>query len=351
MTDFSAYTTGFLAEVVQDLKRPTTFFLDTFFRAVQNSTTAEIIFDVELKGRQIAPFVLPHQPGQLQQSNGYRTDRYTPATLKPKRVISLDRPLRRMIGEAPMGAPNMTPQARLDALIVQETQDAYDTVIRSLELMAVDAWDDGIVTVRDVAGNTLATVNFGRPNALTVALSGGARWGEAGVSPFANLETWRTTFLQENGFPADRVVLDQAAWAFLRADAAFREARDVTLRGSTAAANAMANGLEGGEMVAMLNETTQVWLYQGWFNDPANNNAVTSTIPANTVYLGSSLPASSQTRGFGVIQDAKLGYPSVEFAAKMIGVDDEVSIPAVLGLSSPLMILSRPGASFRARVR
>jgi hypothetical protein len=60
------YSTGYLARVVQSLKRTPAFFLNTFFPMVETSDEEKIYFDVELEGekRRLAPFVHPLVEGK-----------------------------------------------------------------------------------------------------------------------------------------------------------------------------------------------------------------------------------------------------------------------------------------------
>ncbi len=341
------YTTGAIAATIRAIVEPKPFLLETFFRNVITSQTEEILFDVEIKRRRVAPFVAPHVPGKLVASPGYRTDRFTPAMIKDLRQPDINRPLKRAIGEQVGGAPAMTPLMREAAILKEELTDQKTLNTRRLELMAADALDDGILTVTG-EGYPAVNVDFTRPGGHTVTLAGAARWGQAGISPVANLITWRQTFLQNSGLPATDIVMTPDAWAALVADPLFKTAVDTTLRGTAAQANFIPEATEGGELVGYLNTTTRLWTYMNWYVDPADDTEK-SVLAAGTVLMGNNSPDGSQTRAFGAIPDAELGYPSVDFAAKS-WVEKNPGQRQLLAMSAPLMVLSRPAATFRARV-
>lgn len=348
------YSTGAIAQVVRLIQPVKPFLLETFFRNKIVAKDKEILFDVEIGRRRVSPFVAPHVPGKLVNSNGFRMDRLEPANVKDLRVIDLDRPLRRGIGEPVGGSPTLSPQQREAAIVKQELEDQLNMYNRRQEVMAADALYDGILTV---AGDGYPTVNvdYGRAAGHTVTLTSTARWTtddvaiQAGVSPIGDLEGWRSTFLQNSGLPATDVVFTPDAWKIFKKDPDFKTAIDTTLRGTTSAASFTSESMEGGELVGYLNNSTRLWQYQNWYVDPADDTEKV-ILPAYTVLLGNASPDGAQTRGYGVIQDAKLGFPSVEFASRAF-VPDDPARTHLLAQGAPLPILSRPNATFRAKVK
>lgn len=342
------YSTGAIAQVVRTIQPVRPALLELFFRNTVLSKDKEILFDVEIGRRRISPIVAPHLPGKLVDSNGFRADRIEPANVKDKREIKLDRMISRSAGEPIGGSPALTAQQREAAILKIELEDQLAMYMRRQEVMAADALDDGIVTVTG-EGYAAVNVNYQRAAGHTVTLTSGDRWGENAISPLANLETWRATFLQNSGLPATDIVMTPDAWGLFKKDADFKVAVDTTLRGTTASANFTPEGMEGIELVGYLNNSTRLWQYQNWYVDPADDTEK-AILPAYTVLMGNDSPEGAQTRGYGVIQDSKLGYPSVEFAARS-WVPDDPAQPVLLAQGAPLPILQRPNATFRARVR
>lgn len=342
------YSTGAIRGVVRSLTMPTPFLLNFFFRNVIQSQEEEIAFDVELKRRRVSPFVAPHIAGKLVASSGYRTDRFKPATIKDKRALDPKRPLKRALGEQLGGAPAMSPAQREAAILGTELQDMADMNWRRLEVMAADALIDGIVTVTG-EGYPSVAVNFGRTAGQSVTLTSGDRWGESGISPIDNLQTWATTYLRNSGLPVTDIVVDTDAWAYIKADPKFKDSIDTTFRGSDAKVQFFATPMEGAQLVGMLNSTTRIWLYAQWWVDPADDTEK-SILPQYSVLLGNDSVDGAQTQCFGAIQDPELGYPAENFVVKS-KLEFDPAQRILLGQSCPLTVLSRPDATFYAKVR
>lgn len=343
------YSTGALRGVVRALPVPDPYLLNLFFPNVIQSTEEEILFDVEIKRRRIAPMCAPHIPGKAVASNGWRTERFTPPGIKDLRVMNPKRPLKRLMGEQIGGAATQTPMARAAALLNQELEDMVEMVWRRLELMAADALKDGVLVVSGEGYETPISIDFQRPAGHTVTLTSGDRWGESGVSPVDSITAWSETMLQNSGAPVTDIVLGSGAVGLLRADPKFEKAVDTTLRGSGASVDTFVSPKEGGQVIGVLNSTVTLHQYSNWYIDPADNTEK-SMLDTYEVLLGNTVPEIAQSQAFGAIVDEELGYPAEMFAARS-WLEKNPSQRMILGQSAPLVVLSRPAATFRAKVR
>lgn len=348
---FDIYSTGAIQDVIRTLPRPKPALLEMFFRNVIEPEEQEIIFDVEVKRRRISPFVAPHVKAPLQDSSGYRTDRFQPAVVKDLRIINPKRPLQRAMGEEIGGEP-LTPLQREAVILNMELQDQIDMLTRRLEVMAADALIDGIVTV---AGDGFPSqdVNYGRAAGNSVTLTSTARWGQsAGLPadgvPLNNINTWRTTFLRNSGVPVTDIVFTAGAWQIFKDDVGFQKAINTTLRGTVAESELIAKIEEGAELIGYLNNSTRLWMYSGWYVDPADDTEK-AVLADGTILMGNASPDGAQTRAFGVIPDADLGYPKDMYAGKS-WTEKNPGQRQLLLQSAPLPILSRPNATFCASV-
>lgn len=347
---FDIYSTGAVQEVIRTLPAPKTFLLEYFFRNVIMPEQQEIIFDVQIQRRRISPFVAPHVKAPLQDSAGYRTDRFKPAVVKDLRVIDNSRPLQRAIGESIGGT--LSAEQRQAAILEFELQDQIDMLTRRLEVMAADALTDGIVTVSG-DGYVAQAVNYGRAAGNTVTLTSTARWGQSAALPsdgvpLANLDTWRTTFFRNGGVPVTDVIMTPGAWGQLKQDKNFKDAISLQLRGTEAEANLIAKIEEGGELIGYLNNAVRLWQYQAWYVDPSDDTEK-SILTDGTILMGNASPEGAQTRAFGVIPDADLGYPKEMYAGKVWTEKNPGQVQALMQ-SAPLAVLSRPNATFCANV-
>lgn len=337
------YNTAVLQAVVDSLKRPQTFLLDTFFPMVSQATEEEIKFDVEDGKRRIAPFVSPLIQGKLVESLGYQTKTFKPAYVKDKRVIDPDKPLRRMIGEQIGG--NMTPQNREQAVIARELQDQTDMLQRRFEVMASEALREGQVTVSGEGYDTVV-VDFGRDANLEITLTSTDRWGESGINPHEDLEDWALLVQQTEGAMVTDIVMDPLSFKLARANADFRELLDNRRIEAGQLSSAIVDGTNTGQLKGFIGNW-RIWVYQDWYIDDAG--AEQQMMPDHTVLMVGRQQLLG-TRHFGAIRDAELGYQAREFAPKS-WIEKDPAVRYLLTQSAPLVVPYRPNAVLRATVR
>ncbi|MBL4761532.1 MAG: major capsid protein, partial [Gammaproteobacteria bacterium] len=179
------YTITFLAGAVASLLRPQTGLLDMFFPNVQQSTATEIKFDTLDGKRRISPFVSPLIEGRLVESLGQKTNTFTPAYVKDKRVLRPKDALKRAAGEKIGGS--LTPDQRRMLLLKQELTDQIDMLTRRQEVMASEVLRTGKVTVEGEGFDTVV-VDFGE-RMIRKTSERQARWLIA-----SGVRTWRTYF-------------------------------------------------------------------------------------------------------------------------------------------------------------
>lgn len=362
----SAYSTQFMGETVLSLRsvNRSSFMLDTFFRKyVPPTGAAEIAFDVEDDALGIAPFVSPLVGGKMLPQLGYQTKYFKPAYVKPKTPINPLQVMARVIGEQAGGV--LSPAQREQVIMAKVLDDHVGRIARRMELMAIDALIDGIVTVTGEGYNSVA-VNFGRNAALTKALSGGSRWGQAGISPVSDLDDWCALVAAATGVQPDVVVMENKAWKLYSADTTLKDRRDVTLAVLPGAETAISPGSTTGTVpgVAKLKASLdggalKIYTYQQQYKDPVTGT-VTNMIPDNSVFIGTTDVRCQGTRYFGTILDPELDYASGHLTDPASGMPIEMAPktwtekdPAgriVMTQCAPLTALTRPDATFYATV-
>lgn len=334
------FTLAVLRRVVSELPPPQPFILNSFFREEQRETTDEIHFDVESGRRRLAPFVAPIVAGQVVAQNGYTTQTFKPAYIKDKRVFDSNRAFKRAIGERIGG--ELDPAQRIQAALAFELQDQLQMLTRRMEVMAVEALRTGKVTV---TGDLYPTVevNFGRDAALTKALTLDARWGESGVEPLDDLQTWSLLVTEKSGAAANTVIMDVKAWQIFSASPKVQKLLD-RFRGADRL-NATVTG-EGGRYMGNIGDF-DIWVYAGWYENPANGQ-LTPYLPDYTVIVtGQDLEG---VRAFGAIRDEKAGYQAVPYFAKS-WMEEDPAVRYLLMQSAPLTVPYRVNASLCATVR
>lgn len=363
----SAYSTQFMTDTVLSLRslNRSSFMLDTFFRReVAPTGAAEIMFDVEDDALGVAPFVSPLREGVVLPMLGHQTKYFKPAYIKPKTPINPLAVLSRQVGEAPAGS--MSVAQREQAIVVRHIDDHIGRIARRLELMAIDALVDGKTTVTG-EGFASVEVNFGRTNTLTKALTDAAEWGDAGVSPVDDLDSWLYLVAAATGIQPDVVVMDALAWKFYEADAKLEKRRDINFAQLPGAATAIAPGASSGivpgtaKLRASLDGgAVKIYTYQQQYKHPTTG-VITNMIPDYSVFVGCSDTRATGTRYFGTVIDPSIDYSSGAMVDPASGmpldiavktwVEQDPPIRMLMSQCAPLPALTRPDATLYASVK
>jgi len=350
MADNLSYTTAEIVQVVPNLKVSQNFLLDKFFPNVVEYDTEEVAIDVDVGLRRMSPFVSPLVEGKLVEQRRFVTNKFKPAYIKDKRAPDLRRPIRRAIGER-IGGGELTGEERMMINLEAEMADQVDMVNRRLEWMAASALTTGSVTIAGDGFQT-AVIDFGRSSTLTVALSGGARWGQtlntAGYDTniVGQIDAWGTAVLKASGAIATDIVFTPGAWAkFLLAQNVQAAINYPTLASAGNVGNPCAH-VKAGAIYKGRWGQYDLWVYNDWYIDSAGVEQ--PMLPDGTVIISGG-EALMGTRAFGMIIDPRFNYQAMAYAPKTWITDDPAQINLMMQ-SAPLVIPSRVNASFAAMV-
>lgn len=332
------YTTAALLLVVNRLVKFDPFLLNLFFPNAMNFDTKDIYIDQVGDNLRLAPFVSPMVAGKARTEEGIKTTVFQPGYLKPKAVVDPTRVLKRRAGEALGGA--MSPEQRRQAAIRDILIENDKLIDHRLEWMAAQVLRTGTcVVIGDDYPAQL--VDFGRDASLTKTLAGAARWGEAGVSPINDLETWAS----EAEAPITTVVMDQEAWKLFRTDPDVKELLD-TRRGSNSQLELGPDNGRNFSFKGRIGADMEIWVYSGVYED--ESGVTQKFLPDNTVIMGS--PAIEGYRAFGAIMSPSAGYMAMErYPRHFITQDPELEF--VETQSAPLIIPGRPNSTVAITVR
>lgn len=333
------FTTAVLAKVVEALPQPAPFILNSFFREVQTEESEEIHFDVATSRRRLAPFVSPLVAGKVVHSLGSSVKTFKPAYVKDKRVFNASRPFKRMMGERIGGS--LSPAQRLQALLAADLVDQLEMLSRRQELMALEALRTGAITVTGDEYPTVV-VDFGRAAELTVPLSGGTRWGEAGVKPLKDLQTWSLLVSKNSAATATQVVMDLKSWQIFNDEEDVKALLD-RFRGQDQLDPTVVG--EGGRFMGSIGNF-DIWVYTGFYEDASGT--VTPYMPDHTVIItGAQLEG---VRAYGAIKDEKAGFQAMPYFTKS-WLEEDPAVRYLMMQSAPLPVPYRINASFCATVR
>ncbi len=340
-----SFTTQDLRKVLEQMERPRSFLLDLAFPEVIESESEKIEFH-KIKGRRrITPLVHPTRAGKIVDNNGFDAVTFNPAYAKDKRRWDPGAPLKRIAGEKLGG--ELTPQQRLDALLMQAMDDQLQMLTMREEVMAAEVLRTGRVTVSGDGYDTVV-VDFGRAPGLSITLGGNDLWSANHVdsNPLGDLEDGATLMQSNDGGVPTKVVLDPLAWAAMRTRLAQRnEAQQLFdyARGSR-------SSVELGPMADKVRYigvigTFEIWVYNDTYIDDAGLEQ--KLLPDGTVLMVSG--ALEGARCYGSIQDPKAGYKATRFFTKT-WVEEDPAVQWLLLQSAPLVVPFRANASLRFTV-
>lgn len=339
------YSTDELIGMVAALDRPSAPLLTMFFPRQMEFDTEEVYIDKVDTARRLAPFVSPLVAGKAERSRGYSTRSFVPAYVKPKHVVEPAKAMKRRAGERLTG--ELTPMQRFDAATVDNLQIEEDQITRREEWMASQLLRTGSVTVSG-EDYPAQVVDLGRNAAHTKALTGGSRWGETGISPYASLKAWAVEVAKNGGAHPGTVVMDPLACELLQKDTEVRTILD-NRRQESGNFNFLpqANGAPGEEMIRIgVIGQFEIWQYTNLYT--LEDGTVQNFMPDYTVIMGSRTLAEGW-RLYGAIKDASALRAMARYPKQWKSEDP--SAVYTMTQSSPLPILGRPDATMCATVR
>lgn len=345
------YDTATLIGVVFDddmMQPPSNYWLGMFPGQV-NFDDEYVDFGRIQENRKIAPLVVPTAQGTPIYSAAEQVNRLKPAYVKPKDPVSATRVIRRAAGygELAPGASPMSPQARYMAIVADILRQHRRAIERRWEWMASEAVQKGSVTLEDDR-YPRTVVDFQRVAGHTITLTGGNRWGQAGVSIIGLLEDWKKMMRRaKHGGAPNRITVGTNVWDVMRKDVEIRELLNADYRAQSNGMNLNLGLMEGldVEFVGKISGTTEVYVYSDYYE--TETGAVVEFMSANDVILTG--PSLNGVRCFGAIQDVNAQFQPLEMFPKMWN-DEDPSATFVMTQSAPLMVPLSPNASLKATV-
>lgn len=339
-----AYDTNTLQNVVRNIPVAVNFWRKLAFPGVQTFDSEKISFDVISKGRRMAPFVAPNVQGKPLKSQGFTTESFSPAYIKPKTPVDPSRVLKRQAGE--MFGGSLSPGQRRNAIVADILVEHKAMIEKRLEWMAAQAVINGSIVV---AGESYpsVTVDFGRDAGQIITLSGATLWTASTGVPLTNLETWyRQTALLSTTHIRD-LVFGATAWVAFVTNPQVAAMMDIRRGSDLGNGMEISNGLGTQDVVAykgQLPNGPRMWVYSDVYEDDSGTN-VDMLDPTHVIGIGE----VDGVQAFGAIMDARAGYIATPMFSKM-WMEEDPSVEMIMTQSAPLMVPRRINATFRAKV-
>jgi len=213
------YASRQLVALVQPLDRPQQFLRNLLFAtAPALSDRLRIDFHVYNMAREVAKFVSPESTASATAERGFKIDSFEPAYIKELTPLTPGSLLNITPGEIIGG--ELSPLERRSVRVQQILADHEARIMRRVEQMCSTVLATGAITIEG-DDYPAATVSYNRNAGHTVTLTSTARWGESGVSPFANLRTWTKTVATNSGAAVDTCVMGPESFELLTQDTEF----------------------------------------------------------------------------------------------------------------------------------
>lgn len=355
---FDIYTPLQLASVRQNPLQTvsTAYWIEMFFPNTFVSTQEEIAFAKLDSSRRIAPFMLPNEPGKpIYRRDGERLTSFKPAYTKPKDAIRPSEMIALQPGELMKRETLLSPQARYNRE-VSRIIAFHDRAIKGLwDLLAARAIINGTATI-DYGNGVVVNLDFGRDGGHTITKAAGARWGDAGVNIFNDLQGYVDTMANADfGGSATDIILGAAAAVPFMADmenGSLKGKLDTTYRGSEDVSLnrgiIRTDPMNPFTLIGRLANGLLVWRYAGPATKFVNHDgSMTNIMDPRDVLVVSR--AVNGYKCFGAILDNAANLEVADVFVKMWDQEDP-SARFIMSQSAPLMIPENPNCTLRSRV-
>lgn len=344
--------------VFRDVK-PDPLYWTQFYQNEYLSDSDWIDFEkMPVKNRKLAPFVMPLARGKAIWEDRATVTRFKPAYSKLEDAIDPLMGLTRRVGiDSPfIGPQTLTPMQRIDLIRASMVAAHVEAMERTFNMMAGLALRDGAITI---TGENYPTqvVDFGRAAGHTITLTGGARWGQAGVSilDFIQLVIDTMTAAQFGGMPT-RATMGSGVWNVMRKDVEILQHMVSTNLGNSVT---ITRGVyNDGEPVFKVGEinvgggggsTIELWVDNSTYVDPVDG--VTKRYIATGQVLFTAPPSAIQGyQCFGRIIDRDAEYLPMRMFPKNWIQGGDLKTEFISHKSAPLFVPVNPNATLLATV-
>jgi hypothetical protein len=148
-------------------------------------------------------------------------------------------------------------------------------------------------------------IDFGRAASLTVTLAGAAKWGQAGVSPSADIDKWAHEILKQSGGVATDIIFTTTAWTNFILDEVVKTAIWYPNNGGQGNAINVGSQITRGAVYKGRWGNYDLWVYNDWYIDPDDNQEYPMITDGTVIMSG---PDLMGTRAFGLIVDPEFNY-------------------------------------------
>jgi hypothetical protein len=313
-----------------------TFIRDMFFRNRDAVNTEHVDIDIVKGNRKMAPFVAPLKSGSVMARDGYTTNSYKPAMLKPKRAASDVDWMKRLPGEAVYSG--MGPDERAAKLYIEDLLYLDQAITRREEWMCVKALTEGQVPQKGDGVDEVVEY----PLTITT-LEAADKWTASTGKALTKLRETRRAMVQSCGIAPNTAIMGKTALeAFLvNAEvAAFSDKNKILLTEIEPQLPVATLETMGVIYWGYMRDTgLYVYSYDEWYLDEATGTEK-PMIDDNLVLLGNPAARTSLMYGAWTEADRRTGSIVTHVGDRVprSWVEDDPSIRWVQMVSRPLPV-------------
>ena len=276
-------------------------FLSSFLRPLTHNTK-DVMIDFVNGSQTLAPFIRDGQAAVVSGRDGFSTRSVHCYDIALKRITSALDCLKRLPGEAPVVGNAMSPNERAATLLAADMADLMNKVNRTTEKVVSDAFFTGAISITDVNGNAIDSIDFGAKATHLNTTSKG--WSTSSYKGIVNdLDDAAILIAQDSGLTATDVVMgSDAAKAAMSNDHFLKQLDVKSLNIGNVELVTKLQG-NGARLLGMV-DGMRVWRYDEIFKDASGN--VNSMVPASKVLVLSADMAA--TLHYGVTGDVENGF-------------------------------------------
>lgn len=263
-------------------------FLSGFFRSPPENfhTTEKVELDIIRDQEDVAVVIQDFSGGARQNENDkYVNKSFTPPIYKEEGTINAFEMIRRQPGQNPFQDPNFGAAATGQAFRVFRRLERK--IRRSIELMASQVFQTGILTLVDPNGTTLYTLDFLMKGSHKITTTTWAADGSTG-NPLADIKSASRVVRQDGKKNPFRLVFGAGAFQRFLANADVKQRVFNNFTSPNYASLVPEMRGEGATFQGWVNVDNykfEMWTYDGWFKHPQTGTLTTYVSDASVIML------------------------------------------------------------------
>lgn len=205
-----------MLEAIKQEFAPNTFLKDRYFPDEQVTDADEVLIEYKKGSRKMAPFVEEAINGKEMSREGYSAKTYKPASIKPKRSLTIDDLKKKGFGEALYHG--FSKEERAAQIAIDDLKDMRDSIARRKEWMAAEVLQHNELTMKHYTDDNskckIKKIKFYEGSNNPAIYTPQYKWDSQNADIFADVN-YIIKDLNRNGFGGSEVLMGENVSAAL----------------------------------------------------------------------------------------------------------------------------------------